>query len=89
MTELLRLPPYGVLIEPDMSVIPRCGFCLEPLLSAVWWQSTQREADRMVLEGNGRDETLRGVLAFLSDRYADHVDRTCRIYVIDEEVEVS
>lgn len=62
----------GVLIDHDMTVMPRCGSCMEPLFASYVWASVTRGADDMVRTGTPRDEVLDGLVSLLQATYKDH-----------------
>lgn len=88
--ELLPMdgPARGVLIDHDMSVVPRCGSCLEPLFTQAQWLLVCRGADHYVGSNQWtRDEALEALVALIQHMFNDH---PCPLgaYIIYEEEEL-
>lgn len=89
-TELMAVPgtATGVLIDYDMSVVPTCGSCLEPLFGKYKWASVVRGANEMVASGkHSRDDTLSAVVDLLMTTCTEH-PCPIREYTIYEEEEL-
>lgn len=82
-------PPSGVLIDHDMSVVPRCGSCLEPLFTQHQWSVICQAVDHYVGSNTWtKDEALEALVALIQHTLIEH---PCRLdmYTIYEEEELT
>lgn len=71
-----------VLIDDDMSVMPRCGSCLEPLFTAERWEAIVRNSeDAVSVDLTPLNEVLASLGLILGRSRERH---QCHCYVIPE-----